>query len=463
MPLHDALILQTKKIELDQYSVSNGAIKFYNDLLESLQTADELGIDKHHKTRSKVKDCMFDLALSAMRQLMEDVYDFIDANSAITHDNHLINEIFDYVQTDDDDYDDNNNSMAKKGSNSQYISISYHLMLERARSIISYAKRIQMPLEKLVIKNVSISSLVSKIVSMIISNLLSSCNSFVTAAGQDGLESVVALEFLEVKEFVEKKQEEKKRLKKNGEWLIRGDFEYRFIDKKNNYDGHTNRAKKFRAKMISITSEDEYKFVREQVAKHREILLGCVRIGKGNGKGRKHWKWADGSDWTIEKWNRGEPNNYNGKENRVQQYAHNGLWNDIHRHHVAHSVYKRKTGKATKKDHKIRSGTGSTPDLQLTAQFDKPTIAALKKYLYFCGLHHGLRYGTFDSDAQKALVKFFKRANCYNRGDVFSSFVRFLRKQGIDVLHEKRRIWKKVTHTFSKAVLCASQGIANIS
>ena len=27
-------------------------------------------------------------------------------------------------------------------------------------------------------------------------------------------------------------------------------------------------------------------------------------------------KWADGSDWTIEKWNRGEPNNYNGKENR---------------------------------------------------------------------------------------------------------------------------------------------------
>ena len=76
---------------------------------------------------------------------MEDVDDFIDANSAITHDSHLINEVFDYVQSDDDDYDDKNNSMAKKGSNSQYISISYHLMLERARSIMSMLNAFKCP------------------------------------------------------------------------------------------------------------------------------------------------------------------------------------------------------------------------------------------------------------------------------------------------------------------------------
>ena len=100
---------------------------------------------------------------------MDDVYDFMDANSATTEDNHLMNQIFHDFETDDegnDDDDNNDNSMTKKGSNSQYISISYHLMLERARSIISYAKRVDMPLKNLVIKNIHMTSLISKIVSI---------------------------------------------------------------------------------------------------------------------------------------------------------------------------------------------------------------------------------------------------------------------------------------------------------
>ena len=136
--------------------------------------------------------------------------------------------------------------------------------------------------------------------------------------------------------------------------------------------------------MISITSEENINLLESRSPK-REILLGCVRHGRGNGKGAKHWKWDDGSSWKFEKWARGEPNNCGGRENRVHQWAHNGQWNDIHENHHTHSVYKRKTKKTTKTYRKAGRGIGSTPDLQLTAQFDQATIAALRKYLHFCG------------------------------------------------------------------------------
>ena len=191
-------------------------------------------------------------------------------------------------------------------------------------------------------------------------------------------------------------------------------FEYRFIEQRMNYDGHNNNAKKFNANMVSILSEHEAQFVRNQVAKHREFLLGAYRIGGGNGKGPRHWKWTDGSPWKFEKWSPREPNNHGGRENRVHQFGHNGMWNDIYQGHATCSVYKRKVQQTTKK--KNEKG-GSTPNLDKTGRLDRDTIRALKKYLFFCGENPGnINNDKFDGVAEQALIIFLAKTGCFGFG-----------------------------------------------
>ncbi len=401
--LNNKLMIKKKRIDINIYS--NGAIKCYNDLVESLKVADDFGISRNDQVRGQVEDSLHEIGRFAIKQFMEEASTVIDDDESD-------------IEGKKRDYGDKD--------------VSCHKLLEKSKAIISYAKLVSMPKKSMNLNGVHIDKIVSKVAMKIVSSVLDNCNDFVIAAGDDGLESVITLELGERKSFLEGEKKEDEEGKQNGEWLEYKGFEYRFIEQRMNYNGHNNNAKKFKAHMVSITSEDEYMFVREKVSKRREILLGCHRIGRGNGKGPRHWEWNDGSKWTVEKWNRGEPNNSGGVENRVHQYAHNGLWNDIHQNHATHSVYKRKAGK---KKHAFQNDGkgGSTPALKETGRFDTYTINALKKYLFFCGENPGKINGKFDGVAEQALITFLAKVNCFGFGSVFDSLVQFFCNQGFDV------------------------------
>ena len=406
--LNNKLNIEKKRVDVDQYS--NGAIKCYNDLIESLKVADGVGISRNDKVRGRVEDSLHDIGKVAMKQFMEEASTVID--------------------------DDKKNREGKKGDDSDN-NVSCHMLLEKSKAIISYAKLVSMPKRTMNVNGVHMDKVVSKVAMKVVSSVLDNCNDFVTAAGDDGLESIMALELGETQVYLEEKKKEEEEGKNNGEWLEYKGFEYRFIEQRMNYNGHNNNAKKFKANMISITSEAEYKFVREKVCKRREILLGCYRIGGGNGKGPRHWKWTDGSKWTIEKWNPGEPNNAGGRENRVHQYAHNGMWNDIHQGHATHSVYKRKMEEKKKVIQKNGKG-GSTPNLKETGRFDADTINALKKYIFFCGENPGKINGKFDGVAEQALITFLAKVDCFGFGSVFDCLVNFFRNQGFDTSNKSK-------------------------
>jgi hypothetical protein len=413
--LNNKLMIKKKRIDINIYS--NGAIKCYNDLVESLKVADDFGISKNDQVRGQVEDSLHDIGRFAIKQFMEEASTVIDDDESD-------------IEGKKRDYGDKD--------------VSCHKLLEKSKAIISYAKLVSMPKKSMILNGVHIDKVVSKVAMKIISSVLDNCNDFVIAAGDDGLESVITLELGERKAFLEGEKKEDEEGKQNGEWLEYKGFEYRFIEQRMNYNGHNNNAKKFKAHMVSITSEGEYMFVREKVSKRREILLGCHRIGLGNGKGPRHWGWNDGSKWTVEKWNPGEPNNWGGVENRVQQYAHNGLWNDIHHNHATHSVYKRKAGK---KKHAFQNDGkgGSTPALKETGRFDTYTINALKKYLFFCGENPGKINGKFDGVAEQALITFLAKVNCFGFGSVFDCLVQFFWNQGFDVSNASKNNNDKYT------------------
>ena len=48
------------------------------------------------------------------------------------------------------------------------------------------------------------------------------------------------------------------------------------------------------------------------------------------GPGAEDWYWSDGRPWTYTNWGPGEPNNWDGGENRVQHLGKFGaVWNDV--------------------------------------------------------------------------------------------------------------------------------------
>ena len=83
------------------------------------------------------------------------------------------------------------------------------------------------------------------------------------------------------------------------------------------------------ARLASIHSAQENEFVNK-LHDPKEVLnswIGVIRDGSS-------FKWNDGSAFSYQNWNTGEPNNSGGKENCVELYAAPGQkyhdkWNDV--------------------------------------------------------------------------------------------------------------------------------------
>ena len=106
---------------------------------------------------------------------------------------------------------------------------------------------------------------------------------------------------------------------------------------------HEEEAVAWGGHVTSITSSDELHQV-QSLFKERDIIIGGLRKGSGNGNGPDHWEWTDGTPWQYENWAGGQPNNTRGRENRVQM-RQNGQWNDVREDYRAPAVYKRKVYK----------------------------------------------------------------------------------------------------------------------
>ena len=79
--------------------------------------------------------------------------------------------------------------------------------------------------------------------------------------------------------------------------------------------------------LATITSKEEQKFIQDLIRKGKKdsYWLGGYREGK---KTKENWRWVTGEDFTYKKWANGQPDNYNGREDKLELYKSDGSWND---------------------------------------------------------------------------------------------------------------------------------------
>ena len=123
--------------------------------------------------------------------------------------------------------------------------------------------------------------------------------------------------------------------------------EYMVNEKEMDWQKHEDAAVEWGGHLTSITSEEEQKHVME-LCKKEPCWIGGRRKEphKGNGPGPEHWEWSDGSPWEYTNWGEGQPDNSEGREDRVHiadWWGPSMKWNDIHgdESNMSFGIYKR--------------------------------------------------------------------------------------------------------------------------
>ena len=92
---------------------------------------------------------------------------------------------------------------------------------------------------------------------------------------------------------------------------------YRLESRHMTWQQHEDSARQLGCTLASITSEADWQQAC-QAAAGQTVWIGGMRHGSGNGSGPETWHWSNGKSWGFTRWCRGEPNNYQGREDRVQ-------------------------------------------------------------------------------------------------------------------------------------------------
>ena len=143
----------------------------------------------------------------------------------------------------------------------------------------------------------------------------------------------------------------------NAAQLHPSDGRYELAPDELSWNEHNDRALAMGGHLVSITSAEENELVA-RIAGGRSVWIGGMRKGSGNGPGPDHWCWSDGQPWIYANWAPGEPNNYEGNENRVQLFGQkyrSKLWNDIHEDWRGPAVYQFPKEKSIQSAKKIQS------------------------------------------------------------------------------------------------------------
>jgi hypothetical protein len=114
-------------------------------------------------------------------------------------------------------------------------------------------------------------------------------------------------------------------------WQDNG-HKYLVVDQSMSWDKANAYAAEQGGYLATITSKEKQAFIEDLLAAHgksNNYWLGGNRVGK-------NWQWTSGEPWGYTNWMRDEPNNANGKENKLMlarvappgKGSANGKWND---------------------------------------------------------------------------------------------------------------------------------------
>ncbi len=129
-------------------------------------------------------------------------------------------------------------------------------------------------------------------------------------------------------------------------------FVYTFAGKEMCWQDHEDAAVKWGGHLASVTNQKEQEYIQKMILTY-SAWIGGVRIRRekwsdfGSKGGSKSWKWIDDEKWTWKQhspefgWDKGEPNDTDSKQDRVQMYKHNGLWDDLSMREKRPAVYKK--------------------------------------------------------------------------------------------------------------------------
>ena len=131
------------------------------------------------------------------------------------------------------------------------------------------------------------------------------------------------------------------------EYILNSDDKYVFADEHKGWHWHNERARAMGGHIASVTSAEENEHIT-RISGGAPVWLGGIRKGdryRGKplaiadrkpgdpgevGPGAEYWYWSDGRPWSYTNWGPGEPNNWDGGENRVQHLGKFGaVWNDV--------------------------------------------------------------------------------------------------------------------------------------
>jgi len=114
-------------------------------------------------------------------------------------------------------------------------------------------------------------------------------------------------------------------------WTGNG-HKYLVVDQSMTWDKANAYAQEQGGYLATITSKEKQEFIEDLLAIHgksNNYWLGGSRVGK-------KWQWSSGESWGYTNWMSGEPNNANGKENKLMlarvappgKGSAKGKWND---------------------------------------------------------------------------------------------------------------------------------------
>ncbi|MEE2666814.1 MAG: hypothetical protein VYC27_04120, partial [Candidatus Thermoplasmatota archaeon] len=138
--------------------------------------------------------------------------------------------------------------------------------------------------------------------------------------------------------------------------ILNSDQKYVFAPEHKGWHWHNDRARAMGGHIASVTSAEENEDIT-RISGGAPVWLGGMRKGdryRGKpiadrksgdpgdvGPGPEDWYWSDGRPWSYTNWGPGEPNNWDGGENRVQHLGKLGtVWNDVGEDWEGPAVYR---------------------------------------------------------------------------------------------------------------------------
>ena len=138
--------------------------------------------------------------------------------------------------------------------------------------------------------------------------------------------------------------------------ILNSDQKYVFAPENKGWHWHNDRARAMGGHIASITSAEENEDIT-RISGGAPVWLGGIRKGdryRGKpiadrkpgdpgevGSGAEDWYWSDNRPWSYTNWGPGEPNNWDGGENRVQHLGKLGaVWNDVGEDWEGPAVYR---------------------------------------------------------------------------------------------------------------------------